>query len=322
MFDLNRICTRLDLDPLAQGLQIVNAGELARDFFPRLDTDRPALIANISTLRIARAARRTLLVNFPPQHQLTLIDGENIFTRTLNMLARQSEFTESTVVFVPSLPQSSSPQSLAALVARLRAPRGCPWDREQTHQSLRRALLEETYEVLEALDENDPAKLREEIGDLFLHVLFQIQIAREQDEFTFAQVGAQLAAKLIRRHPHVFGDVQVNSAQDVVENWERIKKQEKEGSKGNERNALDANIPRELPALTRAQKVYARAKRAGISQREKNTAEPLAQKILRERDRARKLGEALFALAQLAEEHHLDAESALRQATARFVEDA
>src|SRR5207249_8137653 len=115
-----------------------------------------------------------------------------------------------------------------------------------------------------ALDEEDPAKLQEELGDLLLHVLFQTQIAREANEFTLAGVGEHLAAKLIRRHPHVFGDVQVRSAQDVVENWERIKREEKKKVGKKNETVIDANIPRELPALARAQKILERARRAGI----------------------------------------------------------
>ena len=330
MINLNHICSQLGLDPLAAGLQIVDARELAGEFFPRLDTDRPTLIAKVASLKLAREVRRTLLINYPATHLVSIVSGDHLRERDLGSLTREKEFTDETVMYVPPLPEPSSPQSLAAIVARLRAPKGCPWDREQTHSSLRRALLEETYEVIEALDENDPAKLQEELGDLFLHILFQTQIARDESEFTLADVGAQLAAKLIRRHPHVFGNVQVKSAEDVVHNWEKIKEEEKRHRRRDDLSGrlqpsghfLDADIPRDLPALVRAQKIYKRAKRAGAGSNVNGLAEPVVDKIKRGRDRERVLGELLFALASVAEENDLDAESALRQASAQVVERA
>lgn len=324
MLDLNRLCAQLNLDPLANGLQIVDASELAHDFFPRLDSDRPALIANLSSPELARAIRRTLRVIYPALHQVVLLMGGKLCACTLGALTREGKFARGTALYLPPLPEPSSPQSVAGIVGRLRAPGGCPWDRKQTHASLRRALIEETYEVIEAIDEADPAKLREELGDLLLHVLFQTQIARDHDEFTLAQVGAELAAKLIRRHPHVFGEVEVANAEEVVANWERIKQDEKSHRARPEGvvRALDANIPRELPALVRAQKVYGRAQRAGITLKPDPLAGGLVKKIGRGKKRERELGRLMFALAAWAEENGLDATSALREATTRFVQNA
>ncbi len=319
--DLNFVCSQLNLDPLARGLQVVDAGEVARDFFPRLDTDRPALIANLTGGALARSVRHTLLVNYPASHPVTLIDGDRKSEHTLGTLTRV-KVTQAAVLYLPPLSEPGSPQTLAALVARLRAPGGCPWDRKQTHTSLRRALLEETYEVIEALDENDPAKLREELGDVLLHVLFQAQIAADEGEFTLAEVGEELAAKLIRRHPHVFGEVEVANAEEVVANWEKIKQEEKRAAgKGEAKPALDANIPHALPALARAQKVYERALRKGIAHDGQLPAEIVGQ-MGKGKNRERTLGELLFALSAWAEENELDATSALRAATARFVKKA
>ncbi len=325
MLDLNRLCAQLNLDPLANGLQIVDAPELAHDFFPRLDSDRPALVANLSSPELARAVRRALRIIYPASHRIVLLAAGKPCTCTLRSLTREGKFARGTVLYLPPLPEPSSPQTVAAIVARLRAPGGCPWDRKQTHASLRRALIEETYEVIEAIDEADPAKLREELGDLLLHVLFQTQIARDRDEFTLAEVGAELAAKLIRRHPHVFGEVEVASAEEVVTNWERIKQEEKSHKsrpEGAAARALDANIPRELPALARAQKVYGRARRAGLALKPDYPAGALVKKIGRGKKRERELGDLIFALAAWAEENGLDTTSALREATARFVEKA
>jgi tetrapyrrole methylase family protein/MazG family protein len=323
MLELDLLCSQLNLDPLAHGLQIVDAQDLGRDFFPRLDGDRPALVANLASRDLAIAVRRTLLVIYPASHQVKLLNGGKPLKRTLGTLSRGVKFSKNSVLYLPPLPEPGSPQTVAAILARLRAPGGCPWDRKQTHASLRRALIEETYEVIEAIDEDDPAKLREELGDLLLHVLFQTQIARDQDEFTLAEVGADLAAKLIRRHPHVFGEVEVANADEVVANWERIKQTEKRAAGAHPAPpTLDANIPREMPALARAQKIHERARRAGIALSPVHLPDGLVKRIGRGRKRERELGEVLFALAAWAEENGLDATSALRGATARFVENS
>lgn len=321
MFNLAETLDVLALDPLHLGLQIVAAAELAREFFPRLDSDRPALIVGVSSLELAQQVQQTLRVNYPAAQPVTLVVRNRKRESTLETLADNPKaFTRATIVYVPPLPHPGSPLTLAAIVARLRAPTGCPWDREQTHASLRRALVEEAYEVLEAIGDDDPAQLEEELGDIFLHVLFQTQIARDQSEFALSDVGAELAAKLIRRHPHVFGQVEVADAQEVVANWERIKQQEK-ASKGKTDHALDANIPRDLPSLPRAQKVYERAKRHNAAPL-RTPSGALAQKLSGVRDRERALGDLLLELAVWAEELGLDAESALRAATRRFVEVA
>jgi tetrapyrrole methylase family protein/MazG family protein len=321
MLDLNLLCSQLDLDPLAQGLQVIDAQDLARDYFPRLDGDRPVLVANLASRELALAVRRTLLVIYPAAHQVKLLNGNKAVSRTLGAFSRGSKYSKSTVLYLPPMPKPGSPQTVAAIIARLRAPGGCPWDRKQTHASLRRALIEETYEVIEAIDEGDPAKLREELGDLLLHVLFQTQIARDQDEFTLAEVGAELAAKLIRRHPHVFGEVEVAGADEVVANWERIKQAEKRAAGAHPAPAsLDANIPREMPALARAQKICERARRAGMALSADHLPDGLVGRMGRGKKREQELGELLFALAAWADENGLDATSALRGATARFVE--
>ena len=156
----------------------------------------------------------------------------------------------------------SSFQSLVDIVERLRAPGGCPWDREQTHSSLKRNLLEECYEVLEAIDSEDPAALSEELGDLLVQVAFHADIAREAGHFTVADVLTRINDKLVRRHPHVFGDATVADAREVERNWERIKEAEKQ-RRGGRQSPVDG-IPRDLPALTYAQLMQDRVGRAGF----------------------------------------------------------
>lgn len=329
--DLNPILKQLGVDPFARGLQILDGAELLSDSFPRIDTDRPALVFHVQAKKLEQIAR-TLRVNYPPSHPITTVRNTRLKQMTLDDLSAASGSRSSFVLYVPPLAHPSSPLTLANIMARLRAPvGGCPWDLEQTHETITRALVEETYEVIEAISDKDAAHLQEELGDLFLHVLFQSQIARDENEFAFSEVGMELAAKLIRRHPHVFGSEHAQDAAWVLENWEKIKQEEKK-SKGQpfQANSLESGIPRHLPALVRAQKVAERARRreknpasarrrgtyAGV-QRERGDAAII---IARSSDRERVVGEMLLEIAQIAGEHGVDAERALNAANKAFVQ--
>lgn len=207
---------------------------------------------------------------------------------------------------------------VVTVMARLRAPGGCPWDREQTHRSLSRYLLEETYETLEAIDSSDLDALRDELGDLVLQVLFHANIAWEEGSFTIADVCDHLAAKLVRRHPHVFGSVSVSGARDVVERWELQKRTER-GT-----DVMDG-IPGALPALARAAKLSGRAAGVGFELPDPRAA---ADKLRGELDEAlaaddpaaldREAGDVLFAAAVFARKVGVEPEDALRRANQRF----
>ncbi len=219
-------------------------------------------------------------------------------------------------------------------MARLRSDEGCPWDREQTMQSLRPYLLEEAYETLEAIDRGDPAKHCEELGDVLLQIVFQSQLAAEQNRFDVADVVDGICHKLLRRHPHVFGSEKARTADDVIEHWERIKKEEKSDNGDEEAPAVSIldGVPRSLPALLAAHRMSERAARVGFDWR--NPAQVLAKvreelleleqaldrSALSEQDRelAWEIGDLLFALANLARHLGLDAEDVLREANARF----
>lgn len=210
---------------------------------------------------------------------------------------------------------------LLQLVERLRGPQGCPWDRQQTRDSLKPQFLEECYELLEAMDQGDASRLLEELGDVLLHVAFQLQLARERGEFTGADVFRQLIAKLVRRHPHVFGDVQVASAEEVVSNWQAIKGQEQAGTKA---SILDG-VPRQMPALAYAQAVQERAARVGFDWEDFQGVLAKVVEELREveaaspgAEREKELGDLLFSLVNASRWLGVDAEGALRQADARF----
>lgn len=216
---------------------------------------------------------------------------------------------------------------LVQIMARLRGENGCPWDREQTHASIKPYLLEETYEVLESIDENDPAKLEEELGDLALQVVFHAQMADEAGLFTIADVLRGINEKLRRRHPHIFGDVKADTAQEVLFNWEQIKKLEREKAQG--RASVLDGVPRELPALLRAHRLQEKASRVGFDW---NEARQVFQKVEEELAELRaameseqpdrmeaELGDLLFSLVNLGRFIAVNPEDALRKTIARFI---
>ena len=224
-------------------------------------------------------------------------------------------------------------EALVELQARLRAPGGCPWDRRQTHETLRTYLLEEAYEVLEAIDRADPMELSEELGDLLLQVLFHAELAREAGRFDISSVIRNIHDKLVRRHPHVFGDVKADTPEEVVKNWEHLKAEEKRGSskasaKGQiAPSALDG-IPRTLPALLEALQVTRRAARVGFDWQ---NVEGIFDKLDEEVTELRKalneggtsrleeeLGDVLFVIVNLARHLKLDPEVALTHANWKF----
>ncbi len=201
-------------------------------------------------------------------------------------------------------------QGLRAIVAALRAPDGCPWDRIQTHRSLAPYLLEEAHEALEALQEGQPQRLCEELGDLLLEVLLQVQIAEELGEFTLADVISGVADKLVRRHPHVFGDVKLETPEQVVEQWEELKRTERE-----DESAL-AGIPASLPALAYAQALQRRAAKAGFRW---ESIDGAWRKLREEIEEQEEVGDVLFVLCDLARWLEVDAEPALRQTNRSFM---
>ena len=214
---------------------------------------------------------------------------------------------------------------LLDVVNRLRGEGGCPWDREQTLESLKRYLIEESYEVLDAVDSGDPAKHKEELGDVLLQVALHARIRQEQGAFTFDDVADALADKLIRRHPHVFADVKVEDSGQVLRNWEVIKAGEREQNGGG--SALDG-VPRHLPALQKAAQVQSRAARAGFDwEHVRDVAAKVDEELaeLREAmahgDAARiteEVGDVLFSVVNLCRFLHVHPEEALEKTTARF----
>jgi tetrapyrrole methylase family protein/MazG family protein len=224
----------------------------------------------------------------------------------------------------PERPYSPGIQAIFEVIARLRAPGGCPWDREQTHESLRPYLLEETYELLEAIDSGDDAKMKEELGDLLLQVAMHAEIAAEEKRFDAAEVSEAVAAKMVARHPHVFGDVSVANADEVLRNWEHTKVKEARNS-GRETESVVDRVPATLPALAWALGLQKRAARVGFDfESPTQTAENVAEEAreLAEATDAKQafdeMGDLLFAVVSLARRLKINPEDALRVAGQRF----
>jgi tetrapyrrole methylase family protein/MazG family protein len=220
-----------------------------------------------------------------------------------------------------SLPEDLSRFSaLVDIIARLRAPDGCPWDRKQTHASLRENLLAECYEVLEALDEGDLAKLSDELGDLLMQIVLHAQIAGEAGEFGLGEVVANINTKLIHRHPHIFGSKKVRDAEEVALNWEVLKGEEREPGA-----SVLESVPRQMPALGYSQEIQRRAAHLGFDwEDDGGVIDKLAEEVGEfqqadtEERKAEEFGDLLFTLANIARRMGTDLEAALREANKRF----
>ncbi len=210
--------------------------------------------------------------------------------------------------------------TLVDIIAKLRAPDGCPWDRRQTHHSLRENLLEECYEVLEALDVGDSERLSDELGDLLMQVVLHAQIAREAGEFELGDILRRINTKLIHRHPHIFGSLKVKDAEEVTHNWELLKREEREAGA----SVLDG-VPKEMPALSYSQRVQGRVAQVGFDWEDlSGVIDKLAEEVTelrqatRHEEKATEFGDLLFTLANIARREGVDLESALREANERF----
>lgn len=213
---------------------------------------------------------------------------------------------------------------LVSIMKLLRRPDGCPWDKEQTHKSIRNAFVEETYEAVDAIDNGDMTALREELGDVLMQVVFHSQIAVEDGDFDIDGVCDEVCKKLVYRHPHIFGDTSVSGSAEVLENWDKLKKAEK-----NQNTFTDTlkSVPRSFPALMRAQKTGKRAAKSGFDWDDVNGALDKAEEELSELRTAisdksnyeEELGDLLFALTNVARFLHVDSEEALGKATDKFI---
>ena len=325
---LEPVFAALGLDPYPH-LVLVDAIELSQAHVPTFPTDQPALVAQIYSQMVAAEVKMTLNMLYPDEHPVRLVHAagtadERVEELPLYEIDRSKHIGLLTVLYVPPLGEGTSLESFLEIIAHLRAPDGCPWDKEQTHLSLRTNLIEEAYEALAAMDEQDPAHMAEEYGDLLLQIVLNAQIASEEGEFSMADVVKGIYDKIIRRHPHVFGDVKVDGVDGVLQNWEKLKAKERAGSAKPERGLLDS-IPAALPALAQAQEYQDRAARVGFDWPEvEGVLDKIAEEIGEvraardEQELASELGDLFFTLVNLTRWKKIDAESALRGTNQRF----
>jgi tetrapyrrole methylase family protein/MazG family protein len=272
--------------------------------------------------------KSTLTSIYPDDHRVTLVHAAGTKDQLIEDVAlyeidRSEHIGLLTSLYVPPLGKGFSFESFQEIVAHLRAPNGCPWDKEQTHESLRKHLLEESYEAIAAIDSGDFDSMREEFGDLLLQIMLNSQIASEEGEFTVNDVVKGIYDKIIRRHPHVFGDLKVDGVDGVLQNWEKLKETERRDKK-EEKGILDG-VPVALPALSQAQEYQDRAARVGFDWPEIDGVLDKVREEVEEIKRAEtdfelasEIGDLLFVLVNLARWKNVDAESALRGTNMRF----
>jgi tetrapyrrole methylase family protein/MazG family protein len=318
----------LGLDP-ADGLFIISAEKLSRLHLPPFPPSIPALVGRLAGADLANI-QACLLGVYPPAHRLHLArrgtgDVVDVEEFALENLAALSAPERVEALLIPPLGVEAAFEGFQEVVARLRAPDGCPWDREQTHESLRTNLLEETYETLEAIDRNDATAMTEEFGDLLLQIILHAQIASEAGEYNMAEVLRGIHTKIVRRHPHVFGEVHVDGVKGVLQNWERLKEEERKNNGTAHTKGLLDGVPNVFPSLAQSQELQDRAARVGFDWK---SVQGVMDKVLEEIEEVRsapdasalsdEIGDLLFAVVNLARWNKVDAESALRQTNARF----
>ncbi|MEP7135218.1 MAG: nucleoside triphosphate pyrophosphohydrolase, partial [Chloroflexota bacterium] len=268
--------------------------------------------------------KKMLLTTYPAEHIVKIVGQGKMKEVRLGEIDG-GEFGADACLYVPALGEGTSFESFAEIVAHLRAPEdGCPWDKEQTHESLRKHLLEESYEAISAIDSGDFDSMREEFGDMLLQVVLQSQIANDENQFNVNQVVQGIYTKIVRRHPHVFGDVQLDGVNGVLANWEKLKEKERKDNNQHEKGLLDG-VPLALPALSQAQEYQDRAARVGFDWPE---IEGVLDKIKEEIEEiktaetdfelAAEIGDLFFAIVNLARWKKVDAESALRGTNMKF----
>lgn len=311
------------------GMCLMDAKELVDAHVPPFPTSLPALITQLDSSQLASGVNRILRTLYPDGHLVFLVhrpgtDQELVEKTTLGQTDLSAQIGPLTTLYVPALGSATSFEALFEVVAHLRAPDGCPWDREQDYLSLRPHLLEETYELLSALDAGNKPAMREELGDLLMQVLMYAQIASEYGDFNIADILTTIHTKLVQRHPHVFGDEIVEDVDGVLKNWEKIKAAERQANGKTAASMLDG-VPLALPALVQADQYVKRAARVGFDWPNISRVRAKVEEELAEVDETQdpiqlavELGDLLFAVVNLARWHKVDPEGALREANARF----
>ena len=316
----------------AQGMKVVTAVELD---ISHIDTNMTTVVLDIDNALLASNVKLTLLRAYPPELEVYLCKNDNNGKLKcqgipLHEMDRLEEYDHTTCLYVPSVDFTKLEEfgfnHLVKVMDMLRSPEGCPWDREQTHESLKQYLLEETYEVLEAIEMKDYEKIIEELGDVLLQIVFHSHIGKEHGEFDIRDVTTAICRKMIDRHPHIFGDARVKDAEQVLENWEQIKKKEK-GLVSHTQVLRD--IPSILPSLMRANKVQKKAALVGFDW---DSIEDAAKKLQEELSELKdayqegnqdkineELGDLLFSVVNVARFLKVEPELALKGTTEKFI---
>ncbi|SFK57491.1 tetrapyrrole methylase family protein / MazG family protein [Halobacillus dabanensis] len=325
---LDATFTALEIDPI-EGFQFVDATDLKREQLQYLNH---LILCQVYDTLIASEVKLTLLEDLPADHPITIVTAagskdEQLVTVPLEELDRNVEVNNLTSVYVPPVAKESLNHQffrLREVIRILRSPEGCPWDRKQTHESLRKYMIEEAYEFIDAVNQLDDEHMVEELGDVLLQIMLHSQIGEEEGYFTIDDVIVSVTDKMIRRHPHVFGEINVETSDEVVANWDVIKEQEK----GSAHDSILDSVPESFPALLQAEELQKKAAKVGFDW---ETVEPVIEKVEEEwqefqearesgdrEEMEKEFGDWLFAIANLARHYKLSSENALQRTNRKF----
>ncbi|MBP2257135.1 tetrapyrrole methylase family protein/MazG family protein [Virgibacillus campisalis] len=326
---LDALFTALRIDPI-DGFQFVDG-----TFFERsqLDYRQPIVFCQVYDRFIASEVKLALLEDLPPDYQVTIVEAagtesEKLTTLPLEELDRSLEVSNLVSVYVPPAPDSMLNHTFARLkeiIATLRSPEGCPWDRKQTHESLREYAIEEVYELIDAIDEQDDEGIVEELGDVLLQVMLHSQIGEDDGYFTIYDVIKAISDKMIHRHPHVFADTTADTVDQVYKNWDLLKQEEK----GEQRKLILDGVPKSLSSLARAYKLQKKAAKVGFDWTDVNDIWAKLNEEIQEVNEAiqvenrdeieKELGDILFVLANLSRYYKINPEVALNRTNQKFI---
>lgn len=330
---LDPMFNALKIDPI-EGFQLVDGTDIRRE---ELQYRHHVIIGQVYDQIIASEVKLTLMESLPFDYEVFIVTSagslnEKIQPVPLYMLDQETSLNNLTSIYVPPVKDTSLLNhefvNLRHVIAELRGPNGCPWDKKQTHASLKRYLIEEAYEVLEAIDQEDDEHIVEELGDVLLQIMLHAQIGEDNGYFSIGDIIKSVTTKMIRRHPHVFGNIEVSDAEEVVQNWEEIKKKERGIHQEEESSILDG-IPKGLPSLYRAEKIQSKAAKVGFDW---DKVDPIWSKIDEEIEEfqqeikagnelksRQEFGDLLFAIVNLSRYYKIDPEQALEYTNNKFI---
>ncbi|UOY91425.1 nucleoside triphosphate pyrophosphohydrolase [Ectobacillus sp. JY-23] len=327
---LDPLFASVRIDPI-EGFQLVDATSFVLD---EIELRHHLIFGQVYDSFIASEVKLSLMEVLPDDYEVYIVTAagtsfESVKKVQLYELDRQTELNNLTSVYVPPVQDKEvlygQFHALRQIIRELRGPNGCPWDKEQTHQSLKKYLIEEAYELLEAIDEEDDDHIIEELGDVLLQVMLHAQIGEDEGWFSIDDVIRSISAKMVRRHPHVFQNVQVSGAEEVVANWEEIKKQEKVDKP----KSVLSDIPKSLPQLLQAYEIQKQAAKVGFDWKE---VEPMMEKVreeweefcqearnMNQQEMLQEFGDILFALVNVARFYKLNPEEAVHATNRKFM---